>query len=190
MPKLAKVLDLVFVPGAHPRSMRDWARAGVKAALPLLPDDEFDEIVSLRFDGGEDDTDDDEMDLSGAGAVAAQNSSLLREALDEDDFKAIEKDKEKRKNVYLKTKVREHQQAVASGRAKAKALAKARAKALGVVDVVPDRVRVHGGGIPIAEDMTVASFARYFPPSPTCRLALETRWHSRWRTRYCAGDLP
>ena len=103
MPKLAKVLDPVFVPGAHPRNMRDWVRACVKAALPLLPDDEVDEIVSLRFDGGEDDTDDDEMDLSGAGAVAAQNSSLLREALDEDDFKAIEKDREKRKNVYLKT---------------------------------------------------------------------------------------
>jgi hypothetical protein len=29
-----------------------------------LPDDEVDEIVSLRFDGGEDDADDDEMDLS------------------------------------------------------------------------------------------------------------------------------
>ena len=60
--------------------------------LSCPSDDEVDEIVSLRFDGGEDDTDDEEMDLSGAGAVVAHNSSLLREALDEDDFRAIVKD--------------------------------------------------------------------------------------------------
>ena len=69
---------------------------------------------SLRFGAGEDDADDAEVDLSGAGAVAAQNSSLLWEALDEGDYKAIEKDKEKRSNLSLKAKVREHQQDVAS----------------------------------------------------------------------------
>ncbi len=93
MPKLAAFyracLRARCIPAQHARL---GARVCVSAGLPLLPDDEVDEIVSLRFDGGEDDTDDEEMDLSGAGAVAAQNSSLLREALDEDDFRAIVKD--------------------------------------------------------------------------------------------------
>ncbi len=95
----------------------------LRLIVPILPDDEVDEIVSLRFDGGEDDTDDDEMDLSGSGAVTAQSCEFLMEALGEDGFKAIETDMEKRKTMYLKGRVRQHQHAVAAGKAKAKASA-------------------------------------------------------------------
>ncbi len=50
----------------------------MKACRPGVPDDEVDEIVSLRVDAGEDDAGDDEMGLSDSGAVTAQNAALLR----------------------------------------------------------------------------------------------------------------